>query len=458
MIDTILVYVFLFFILFVGIYKGRKIQSMKEFAVGQKNYATPVMAATLFATLIGGASTLGMTEKVFSIGLVFILASMGKPIGKLILARYIAPHIETYSNMITAGDMMEYFYGRPAKIATGILGVFATTGYVAAQIIALSYMSQILMGVPYEIGLIVGTSIIVIYASFGGVPSITITSITQMIALLIAIPLICIIGLKEVGGYSAFINAIPTDHKSLMIDSKISFYHLGLFIFLCIPFLDPSFIERLLMSRDRKQIIHSMIISAVSLIPFFIAIGVIGLIALVLYPDIEANMALPKLVNETLPEGLKGLVIIGIFCAIMSTGDSELNAASIMLVHDVIQPIKKKPLTDTQELRLTRGITILIGICAIIAAIVYKNIFDLIIKSFSFWAPTVLIPLIAGILGLRASPKVFLLSLAAGATTFILWDLFAKVNFGLNGLIPGMIANGVFLFLLTRHEKCGKDV
>lgn len=453
MIDTILVYAFLLFILFVGIYKGRKITSMKEFAIGKKNYATPVMAATIFATLIGGASTIGMTEKAFTIGLVFILASMGKPIGKLLLARYIAPQIESYHHMITAGDMMQYFYGKPAKIVTGILGVLATTGYVGAQIIALSFMSQILMGIPYEIGLILGTTIIVIYASFGGVQSITVTSIAQMIALLIAIPLICIIGLKEIGGYSAFINAIPTDHKSLVIDPKISFYHLGLFIFLCIPFLDPSFIERLLMSRDRKQIIHSMIINAFTLIPFFIAIGVIGLIALVLFPGIDANMALPKLINETIPEGLKGLVVIGMFCAIMSTGDSELNAASVMLVHDIIQPLKKNPLTDPQELKLTRAITVLVGLAAILAAIIYHNIFDLIIQSFAFWAPTVLIPLIAGILGLRAPPKVFLLSVAAGIITFLIWDLFAKNYFAINGLIPGMIANGTVLFLLTHHNK-----
>ncbi len=452
MIDTILVYAFLIFILFVGIYKGRKIQSMKEFAIGQKNYATPVMAATIFATLIGGASTIGMTEKAFSIGLVFILASLGKPIGKLILARYIAPQMETFEHMITAGDMMEHFYGKPAKIITGVLGVLATTGYVGAQIIALSFMSQILMGIPYEVGLILGTSIIIIYAAFGGVQSITVTSIAQMIALLIAIPLICIIGFREIGGYSAFINAIPTDHKSLVVNPQISFYHLGLFIFLCIPFLDPSFIERLLMSRDRKQIVHSMVINAVALIPFFIAIGIIGLIALVLYPEIEANMALPKLINETIPSGLKGLVVIGIFCAIMSTGDAELNAASVMFVHDIIQPLKKNPLTDTQELKLTRTMTIFVGFAAILAAILYDNIFDLIIQSFAFWAPTILIPLIVGILGLRASPTVFILSVSAGITTFGLWDLLGKTYFNINGLIPGMLANGAVLCLLTYHQ------
>lgn len=453
MIDTVLVYLFLLFLLAVGIYKGHKIQSMKEFAVGQKNYATPVMAATLFASLMGGASTIGMTEKAFSIGLVFILAVMGKPIGKLILARYIAPQMETFSNMITAGDMMEYFYGKSAKVVTGILGVLATTGYVAAQIIALSFMSQILIGIPYEIALILSTSIIVIYASFGGVPSVTFTSVAQMVALLIAVPLICIIGLKEIGGYTAFINAIPSDHKSLIVDPKITVYHLGLFIFLCIPFLDPSFIERLLMSRDRKQIIHSMIVSAVTIIPFFISIGIIGLIALVLYPEIEANMALPKLINETLPAGLKGLVIIGMFCAIMSTGDAELNAASVMFVHDIVQSIKKQPLTDAQELKLTRSFTIVVGLAAVAAAIVYDNIFDLIILSFSFWAPTVLIPLIAGILGLRTSPKVFFFSLAAGICTFILWSLFAKTFLAINGLVPGMIANGIVLFFLSRYEN-----
>lgn len=450
MVDNIIIIVFLGIVLLVGLRCARNSNTMKEYSIANKRYSTPVMVATIFATLIGGGSTIGLSSKVFDIGIIFLITCLSIPLGKILIARYIAPRIEMFRGMITVGDMMESFYGKRAKVVTGIAGTLLSIGYVGAQIVALGYMSNMLLGIPYEWGLILGASVVVLYSSFGGVQAVTATDVVQFAVLILAIPLVCTIGLKEVGGYSALFSAIPASHLSLFPDTKVAFKHLGLFVFWLIPFMEHSFVQRLLMAKDPKQIIDSLNITAITFVPFYLMIGIIGLTALVLFPDIDSNQALPQLINTILPVGIKGIVVAGMFSVIMSTADSDLNASSIAFVHDVVQPLRRTPLSDAQELKLAKAVTAVIGFSAVFAALCYKNIIDLVLAAAVFWAPTVLVPLLAGIFGYRAPWADFLKAMIAGLLTFAFWSFFIKPYVGFDALVPSILANGVVFFLVGK--------
>ena len=453
MVDLIIVVGFLLFVLAVGIYKGRGIKTMVQYSVGNRNFPTSVLVATIFATLVGGGSTIGLAEKVYVWGLVFLLTNIGMPINKLIIAKFIAPHMNRFKKMITVGDMMASFYGKNAKVITGIAGTCVTIGYVGAQIIALGYMSQMLMDIPYEWGVIFGASIVVIYSAFGGVESVTATDVIQFAVLIIAIPTVCGIGLQKVGGVAELFARLPESHKTVFVDTHSTVKHIGLFLFWCIPFLDPSFVQRLLMAKDNRQIVNSMYASALTSLPFFIMVGLTGMVALVLYPEINPNLALPTLITDILPVGFKGFVIAGMFSVIMSTADSDLNASSITFVHDVVQPIRRVPLTDRQELFLSKIVTIVAGSSAILAALFYKNVIDLVLVAASFWAPVVLAPLILGIFGYKARNKAFLISVFCGLTTLFVCNLFLKPYIGIDGLIPSIVVNGTILYFMAYKDR-----
>ena len=125
-IDLTIIVLYLLVTLAVGLYQGRKISSMKDYAIADRNYATPVMVAAVFATWVGGESTLGMAEKIFSVGLVFIFIFFGSSLNKLSIAYLIAPRMKKFEGMISIGDMMESSYGRVGKIITGTAGTLFT--------------------------------------------------------------------------------------------------------------------------------------------------------------------------------------------------------------------------------------------------------------------------------------------------------------------------------------------
>lgn len=453
MVDIVIVVVFLLITLLLGIYYSRDIRTMRAYAVGDRRYSTGVLVATVFATLIGGGSTLGIAEKVYSVGLVFAVTCLGPIINKLLTARYIAPRARVFEGMISAGDVAEHCYGRAAKVVTGLAGVAFMVGSLGIQVGSIGYISHVFLGVSYGWGVFIGTAIIVIYASFGGVKAVTATDLIQFVVLVIAIPVVCCVGVVKGGGVEGLFSSVPEGHMNFLHDSKVSLKYFCFLLFNMVPYLTPPFIQKLLMAKDSRQIVRSMYYTIAVCVPFYLMICLIGFASLKLFPGVNASLAFPLLIETVLPVGFKGLVIAGIFSAIMSTADSVLNCTGITIMHDVVQPMRKVPLTDKQELFLTRWVTFLIGITAIVVAIRYRSIFDLVIDSLSMWASTVLVPILVGILGVRLPSKFFLGSALGGFLVLMVWNGWLKRVTGIDGLLPSMVVNAGILFMGYYWEK-----
>lgn len=114
-------------------------------------------------------------------------------------------------------------------------------------------------------------------------------------------------------------------------------------------------------------------------------IGSIGLVAFAFNSEINGYLALPYLIKEILPIGFKSLAASGMLAVVMSTADSYLNIASISIVHDVINPLRKVPLSDIEKLRTARIGTFIIGILTMVVALMFRGVLDLVVSSLYFW-------------------------------------------------------------------------
>jgi SSS family solute:Na+ symporter len=60
-----------------------------------------------------------------------------------------------------------------------------------------------------------------------------------------------------------------------------------------------------------------------------------------------------------LPTGLKGIVIAGIICIVMSSADSFLNSASVSFVNDILIPLGRAPRTERGQLHTAQVVNLL---------------------------------------------------------------------------------------------------
>lgn len=451
MIDNLIILAYLGIVLYMG-YSCRKLSGFREFAISHGNYGWLAVFCTLSATFIGGGFSTGNAAKVFTGGIAYPLALCGFSLQIILVALFIAPRIKTFPGAVSVGDIIEPAYGRRARVLTGVFSVLICAGILGAQISALGAIFNVFLGLPVFAGILIGCATVFFYSTIGGMAAVVKTDILQFVLLIIGIPLVFAFGVGQVGGWDAFVSAIPASHLGVLGDGMPLAVFVSLFlVFVFGETLVPPYVQRLLIGRDAKATTQGNFSSGVVSVPFFLIAGAIGLIALQLNPAMDPNRAMPETVKMVAPIGLAGLIIAGMISIVMSSADSFLNASSVAVVQDVWKPLSRNVPTEEQSLRMARWTNLLTGGLALIFALSIPNVLDILIAAYDFWAPTILVPLAAVLLGFRVAPGSFYAAVIPGVIGTLAWDRLFDRPWGVQGFLIGtllafasfLIANGM---------------
>lgn len=437
-----IIFAYLLFILGVGLWGGRNIGNLKDYATAGKSFGTLTIFATLSASFIGGGFSMGNAEKVFLVGISNIVALWGFSLKEILVARYIAPNMGRYPDAISVGDIMEPAYGRGARLFSGIFGLMLCAGILGAQVGATGYVFNLFLGLDRTWGIALGCGIVIIYATVGGMRSVVWTDVVQFAVLAVGIPLALFAGIEHAGGWSAVAARLPESRLALPSEPKAIVAFVSLFLtFVFGETLVPPYVQRLLIGRHTRQVAAGTLLSGLFSVPFFAVTGLIGLVALALDPGLDANLAMPYVIKESLPPVLQGCVIAAIISIIMSSADSFLNSAAIAFSNDIVRPLRRERLAPAAELRLARVVTLVVGVLSVVFALTIDSVLDILIYAYTFWAPTVLVPLGAALLGLPVSRRRFVAGALAGIAGAALWTHVLGTPYGVDGLVVGFLAN-----------------
>lgn len=466
LINNIIIITFVTITLLIGLYTSRNIKDIAEYAIFNKLCGSGILAITILATYITGSKGIGYAGYVFEDGLLPILPTIfcGVIFCFLFIIFFILPYIKYFDGCLTAAEIMGQIYGTKARFTIGILGCFYNITLVTLQIIWLGNIGE-LLGVPKLLSVLTGGTFLVIYSSTGGIKSVTFTDIIQFIAITIMIPMITYVVLDQVGGLKYLIIKIPNQHLNIFNHplSKDYLIYCSWYLFPAFPLSFP-FIQRMLMARNYKQLKNSYYTSMFFLIIFFSLLTIIGLSAIVLRESGDINMPtrgsqlINYLINNYFSTGARGILIVGLIAAVMSTADSFLNSAGLLLVHDVVKPFYDKKTIDINELKLARYTTFALGLIAVFLALTnnvlpriqYAGAVDLgkgINIASEIVALIFTIPLIAGIVGLKGNSLSFFVPAIITALVFT----FGKLFFDNELLMPISIVVNLISFFATHY-------
>lgn len=442
MIDNLVIFLYMLIVIYIG-YSCRKLGSFREFAISHGNFGWLVIFATLSASFIGGGFSMGNASKVYSGGIAYPVALIGFSIQIILVALFLAPRLKKYfPGAVSVGDLIEPAYGRKARIVTGAFSMLICAGILGAQIGGLGAIFNVYLGVSPLIGIAIGCAIVFFYSTIGGMAAVVKTDILQFCLLIVGIPLLFFIGVMKCGGWSEFAANIPESHLKIISDKMPPLSFISLFlVFLFGETLVPPYVQRLLIGRDAKETTKGNFWSGVISAPFFLIVGGVGLVTLQLDPNLSADLAMPAAIKAIAPIGLSGLLVAGVISIVMSSADSFLNASSVALVQDVMTPLRKDPLSERQMLHVARWANIFTGSVALIFAVLIPNVLDILIAAYDYWAPTILIPLVAVLLGLKVKRASFYVAVTCGALTTLVWRYALGTPLGIQGFVVGTFAS-----------------
>lgn len=459
-VDISIIVAFLIATLYIGFSSGKKIKTFSDYAIGNRNFSDFAICCTVVATFIGGNSTMGNVGKFYDVGITQILHLLGLPISFIILAKFLMLRIKNYYGCCSVGDMFFKSYGNSGKILSGIIGFIYVMLLVGMQFTAMGITIAVLTKLPYQTSLLISAGIILLYTGRGGIRAVTFTDVLQFIVLILAIPILLITILREIGGINILLEKVPNSH--IMISEENFRRYLFLCFPLMLPILSPHHMQRLLMTNNYKQgskAYYNMIF----LFLFIVIIDLLlGLSAKILLPNLDkGDSALLTLITHYLPTGIFGVVVIGILAVLMSSADSALNTGSVILINDVIIPYQKKELSESTKLKMARNASLIIGIVAIIVASKGISLFELWVLISSLWFSVILFPLYFLLFNMKIPLKGLFVSAIIGLTTCVLWNLNIKPITKIDGLFPGFFANVItvlfFYFFGGRQKVFSKE-
>ncbi len=451
--------VYFLLLIVIGYRSARRVKTSDDFAVAGNRITWPILFATLAASFLGGGASLGRAGKSFVEGYAFMFAASAFPIATVLAGLWIAPKLKRYTGAHTVGDIMAHHYGAPARLFTGIFSMIYCIGILGAQALAIGTVFNAVLGTDVSTGIVIGMALVLLYSTVGGMWAVIQTDVLQFLMLAFFMPITLVIGIQLVGGPVALIEQLPATHFTLMGNySPVLFF--SIFIaFLLGETLVPPYTQRALAAPDSRNARIGYSIAGGFGFLFYFITTTIGLVALVLYPEISPDQALPSLIRSALPAGITGLVLAALLAVVMSTADSYLNSSAVVFVRDIWQSFINPEITEQHRLWLERGVNLGIGIGAVIFALYATSIVDALLLSYALWAPTILIPFVLGVfLDIRCE-KAALWAMLCGALVTVFWNwgpFPLQQQTGITGLIAGVITN-LLVFTLVYRLFAGPD-
>lgn len=460
-------------VLSVGVYHFFRNKSTEDYYVGNRSLTATHVGLSIVATDVGGGFSIGLGGVGFLMGLAGSWLLFTGLIGAWLSAVLIIPrikHLDTAQKFLTYPDFLRYRYNGTVALAAAVISGIGYLGFTGAQMLAGAKLAAatILPENPFNLppitfALIVIAVITILYTVMGGLKAVIYTDTIQWILLLSGLLFVTIpVTLVKIGGWAALREQLPAEYFSLTNIRPVTFVNWMITI-IPIWLIGMTLYQRMYACRDEKQARRAWFIAGLFEYPIMAFTGVfLGMCARVVFPEAEAEMALPMLIRDVLPMGVTGIVIAAYFSAIMSTADSCLMASSGNLVNDILERYALPSLSTRASIRLSMVATLIIGTLAVVLAAQFSTVLDAILYAYAFMVSGLFVPTLGAYFWKRSSPAGALAGMLGGGVLTLLlmtkvvslpesmvaWDLDVSVY----GIACSTILFVVFSFCLPNHR------
>ena len=401
--------------IFWGIKGAITSKTSEDYFVAGRSIGTWVFVLAATATSFSGWTFVGHPGKILTDGLPYAFASfyaLTIPFtGVLFLRRqWVLGRVYNY---VTPGEMYSDYYGGNSMRALTVLVAFLfSVPYLGIQLRASGALFNVLTDglISTNLGMILLSTVVVIYVASGGLKSVAYVDCAQAILLALGIIVLGVITIKWIGGWNLFTEGIGVLVKndlingnrltlqgfsnrvampgSIQIVSSGSNAVGGVWTgMMCMTYMfalmgiqsSPAFSMWAYANKTSKpfrwqQVVASSIVIGIILFTFTIIQGM-GADVLVLngiFETISDSTLVPKLINlmsESAP-WLVGLLAVCALAAMQSTGSAYMSTFSAMITRDIYKNYIDEEVTEDRQKFIGRLFVVVVAVAALVVAIV----------------------------------------------------------------------------------------
>ncbi len=374
MIDTVVLIIYFSLIIGIGVYFSRGRKNSEDYFLAGKNVNWLVVAGSLLAIGISSEHLISLTAAGARRGLAIANFEWLAGLMVLILAWLFIP-IYSRAQTYTVPEFLEQRYNRSIRF---IISIFTILIYVCTRMTVILFAGGWLLNQVLGWDIMTTTVVIIVltgvYTIAGGLKAVMYTDVAGAFILIIGAIVLMALGICETGGLSELKTQLTPEFFSVLKPlADPDFPWLG--VLLGAPIIgiwywcsDQMVVQRVLSAKNRDHANTGVLLAGFIKLLIILFLVVPGLIALVLFPEISADNALPAMMtSHLLPAGLKGIVIAMFLAAMMSSLAGVFNSTATLVTMDFYRIIK--PGANQRKLvlvgRLTTAVLVILAILSV---------------------------------------------------------------------------------------------
>ena len=453
---------------FIGWYAGRKTNSLGDFFVLSGKAGVVVSGIAYFSTQFSMGTFLGTPGTIYGVGYAGMAISVPGAVFCMIL-----PALLIGCKLITLGHkygfltMADYLTDRyDSKVMSGVLGImmlFFLIPMMGAQIIGAGVIVHVFTGLPEWVGVVGMGIIVILYCMTGGMQGAMMTDVIQG-SLMIATAIVTFVVSIVMGG--GFSNINQTLHS--MNEAYLTFpgangympwtyYVSNIVLWSFFTMGQPHLFTKFFAMKDHKTMFKAILLGTAGMFFSATLIEWAGVNGIATIQNIEkADQIVPMILQRGLNPFLASIFIAGIVAAGMSTIDGILVTTTGAVTRDIYQKLVNKNATDESVMKLSKVITVIIGILVICFGVFQPgSIFEINLFAFSGMAIFV-VPILFGIYWKKATAKGAIAAVVTGVISLLLFTLNPSVKalaLGFHALFPTTIISAIVMVIVSKFTK-----
>ncbi|HKJ16070.1 MAG TPA: sodium:solute symporter family protein [Xanthomonadales bacterium] len=466
LIDNALIFFYMAALLVIGIYANHKQKNVDDYYVAGRRQGTISIACLWLASWIGGASIIGSSGKAYETGVSAVWYVGAVAIGLFLfglLAARRAKILGDQHQFLTFPDLIEHQFDSRTRVVVTLTTIASYIAFSAGQLAAAASVLHVLLGWDFSYTLLLATGVVVLYTATGGYLAVAWTDWVQLVLLLIGVLLVGFpIAIQLTGNFEQLTAQLPESYSNLGAWGWPAIIAMVVSMVLSF-FTSMDCYSRSFAAKSAKAARNGALLAVLFVLPLAVAATWMGMTTAVLFPGItENNNVLPTFVMEMFPDGFKGLMLVGVLAAIMSTADICILTASANITNDIYERYINPDISQKNMLRLGMLASLLIGFLSALMAWKMQDVLDILLIGFTLNSAAVILPSIAALYAWKVNAGAAFWSICLSFVTVLAWYAGASLElspvFEVEALWPGLAVATISFFSLGWRGRQSKAI
>ena len=322
--DIIIVICYLLMLVGVGIWTARKTKTTEDFMVAGRSIGIWRFTAAMAACVIGGSLTMGSATLAYNHGIAAIWLGGVCAFSIFLLSLFLKTKLSNL-RILSAAEGFGVFYGPYARVLSAVVMIIYLFMVAVVQVVAAGTIMNVMFGWSTQVSMLIGGIVVITYVVIGGMWAVTYTDIIQFIIMTVGVCFILpIMGIHHVGGFSAFVSAIPETHLDI---TSLGGARIIAYVFLYLPgfLVGQDIWQRAFTAKNPKVARRGTALAALYIFLYTVALIIMGTCLVISMPNLEnPDLTFATATANFTPTGIRGILLAAALAAVMSTASSEI--------------------------------------------------------------------------------------------------------------------------------------